>query len=110
MDRAQRVEVPARHLPSLNEVIPGSPEHKHREENPARCRRRGEYSGILSMTYSLVIISRTRPAFLERLLGYCAEAERRVPIFLGDASSRESLHDVARVVKLFQGRLPLVYA
>jgi glycosyltransferase domain-containing protein len=60
------------------------------------------------MDYSLVVVSRNRPAFLARLLSYYAR-HSAAPIVLGDASEGDNLHKVERVVDAFRDRVPVLY-
>lgn len=59
------------------------------------------------MRYSLVVISRNRPAFLARLLQYYVNCGLKAPILLGDASSGDASAEVREVVGAFRGRLDL---
>lgn len=59
------------------------------------------------MSISLVVVSRNRPEFLERLFDYYARQRFGGSLFLGDASADRLAGAVARLPELYRGRLDI---
>lgn len=62
------------------------------------------------MDFSVVVISRNRPHYLERLFGYFAAEGLKSPLLLGDASNFGVAANVAEVCRRFGNRLDIRYA
>lgn len=62
------------------------------------------------MAYSLIIVSRNRPAFLLRLLRYYRDCSLRAPIFLGDSSAGEACAQVRAAVEGFRETLDINFS
>lgn len=59
------------------------------------------------MDYSVVVISRNRPRYLERLFGYFVNESLEAPVFLGDASAPAEAVEVASVCARFGVKLDI---
>jgi hypothetical protein len=59
------------------------------------------------MDYSVVVISRNRPRYLERLFGYFVNESLEAPVFLGEASAPAEAAEVASVCARFGVKLDI---
>ncbi len=60
-------------------------------------------------SYSIVVISRNRPEFLNRLFTYYSKAGLKAPMFLGDASSEVYKNEIRLLVGQYETKLTIFF-